>query len=100
MNYRAMIQNRRSVHGFREKEVPREAIGQLRSYYEKTCPRLVPEIATDVYKRQAGSDRYGALQAPHMVCVLSDGNHDAGYLQAEKQRINKDNRKEPFSWLN
>lgn len=48
----------------------------------------------------AGSDRYGALQAPHMVCVLSDGNHDAGYLQAEKQRINKDNRTEPFSWLN
>lgn len=32
MNYRAMIQNRRSVHAFREKEVPREAIGQLRSY--------------------------------------------------------------------
>ena len=48
----------------------------------------------------AGSDRYGALQAPHMVCVLSDGNHDAGHLQAEKQRINKDNRTEPFSWLN
>lgn len=48
MNYRAMIQNRRSVHAFREKEVPREAIGQLRSYYEKTCPRLVPEIATEL----------------------------------------------------
>ena len=46
MNYSAMIQNRRSVHAFREKEVPSEAIGQLRSYYEKTCPRLVPEIAT------------------------------------------------------
>ena len=74
MNYSAMIQNRRSVHAFREKEVPSEAIGQLRSYYEKACPRLVPEIATelivldkdaqpalessagykqDVYKRQA-----------------------------------------------
>ena len=25
-----------------------------------------------------------------MVCVLPDGNHDAGYLQAEKQRIIKD----------
>ena len=35
MNYSAMIQNRRSVHAFREKEVPSEAIGQLRSYYEK-----------------------------------------------------------------
>lgn len=48
MNYSAMIQNRRSVHAFREKEVPSEAIGQLRSYYEKTCPRLVPEIATEL----------------------------------------------------
>ena len=48
----------------------------------------------------AGSDRYGTLQASHMVCVLPDGNHDAGYLQAEKQRITKDNRKEPYSWLN
>ena len=48
MNYSAMIQNRRSVRAFREKEVPSEAIGQLRSYYEKTCPRLVPEIATEL----------------------------------------------------
>lgn len=45
MNYSAMIQNRRSVHAFREKKVPSEAIGQLRSYYEKTCPRLVPELS-------------------------------------------------------
>ena len=48
MNYSAMIQNRKSVHAFREKEVPSEAIGQLRSYYEKACPRLVPEIATEL----------------------------------------------------
>ena len=33
----------------------------------------------------------------NMVCVLPDGNHDVGYLQAEKQKIIKDNRKEPFS---
>ena len=46
------------------------------------------------------SHRYGALQAPHMVCLLPDGNHDTGYLQAERQRIIRDNRKESFSWLN
>ena len=40
MNYSAMIQNRKSVRAFREKEVPSEAIGQLRSYYEKTAPVL------------------------------------------------------------
>ena len=42
MNYSAMIQNRRSVHAFREKEVPSEAIGQLRSYYEKDLPPSCP----------------------------------------------------------
>ena len=41
-----------------------------------------------------------AVKVLHMVCVLPDGNHDARYLQAEKQRIIKDNRKEPYSWLN
>ena len=34
----------------------------------------------------AGSDRYGSLQASHMVCILSDGNHDAKYLQIKKQK--------------
>ena len=47
MNYSAMIQNRKSVRAFRGKEVPNEALAQLRTYYEKTCPRLVPEIATE-----------------------------------------------------
>lgn len=65
MNYSAMIQNRRSVHAFREKEVPSEAIGQLRSYYEKTCPRLVPEIATEliVLDKNAHSRHWRAQRA-------------------------------------
>jgi hypothetical protein len=37
-----------------------------------------------------------AVKMLHMVCVLHDGNHDARYLQAEKQRIIRYNRKEPF----
>ena len=48
MNYSAMIQNRKSVRAFRGKEVPNEALAQLRTYYEKACPRLVPEIATEL----------------------------------------------------
>ena len=64
MNYSAMIQNRRSVHAFREKEVPSEAIGQLRSYYEKTCPRLVPEIATELIVLDRKSTR---LNSSHNV---------------------------------
>ena len=38
----------------------------------------------------------GAVKVLHMVCVLPDGNHDARYLQAEKQIIIRNNRKEPF----
>ena len=34
MNYSAMIQNRKSVRAFRGKEVPNEALAQLRTYYE------------------------------------------------------------------
>lgn len=62
MNYSAMIQNRRSVHAFREKEVPSEAIGQLRSYYEKTCPRLVPEIATELIVLDKDARRHWRVQ--------------------------------------
>ena len=37
---------------------------------------------------------------PQVEVTAIGTNHDAGHLQAEKQRINKDNRTEPFSWLN
>ena len=40
MNYSAMIQNRKSVRAFRGKEVPNEALAQLRTYYEKPAPAL------------------------------------------------------------
>ena len=79
MNYSAMIQNRRSVHAFREKEVPSEAIGQLRSYYEKTCPRLVPEIATELIvldkdaqpalESSAGYKQF-LIGAPHYLLLI------------------------------
>ena len=69
MNYSAMIQNRRSVHAFREKEVPSEAIGQLRSYYEKTCPRLVPEIATELIVLD--KDAQPALRAQRAISNFS-----------------------------
>ena len=77
MNYSAMIQNRRSVHAFREKEVPSEAIGQLRSYYEKTCPRLVPEIATELivldkkrtYRSWRNAWRFGIHYRAYLLAV-------------------------------
>ena len=87
MNYSAMIQNRRSVHAFREKEVPSEAIGQLRSYYEKTCPRLVPEIATELIvldkdaqpalESSAGYKQF-LIGAPHYLLLMSAPHSYAG----------------------
>lgn len=96
MNYRAMIQNRRSVHAFREKEVPSEAIGQLRSYYEKTCPRLVPEIATELIvldkdaqpalESSAGYNQF-LIGAPHYLLLMSAPHSyaaiNAGYMMED-----------------
>ena len=96
MNYSAMIQNRRSVHAFREKEVPSEAIGQLRSYYEKTCPRLVPEIATELIvldkdaqpalESSAGYKQF-LIGAPHYLLLMSAPHSyaaiNAGYMMED-----------------
>ena len=96
MNYSAMIQNRRSVHAFREKEVSSEAIGQLRSYYEKTCPRLVPEIATELIvldkdaqpalESSAGYNQF-LIGAPHYLLLMSAPHShaaiNAGYMMED-----------------
>lgn len=91
-----VIQNRRSVHAFREKEVPSEAIGQLRSYYEKTCPRLVPEIATELIvldkdaqpalESSAGYKQF-LIGAPHYLLLMSAPHSyaaiNAGYMMED-----------------
>lgn len=96
MNYSAIIQYRRSVHAFREKEVPSEAIGQLRSYYEKTCPRLVPEIATELIvldkdaqpalESSAGYNQF-LIGAPHYLLLMSAPHSyaaiNAGYMMED-----------------
>lgn len=96
MNYSAMIQNRRSVHAFREKEVSSEAIDQLRSYYEKTCPRLVPEIATELIvldkdaqpalESSAGYNQF-LIGAPHYLLLMSAPHSyaaiNAGYMMED-----------------
>ena len=60
--------------------VPREAIGQLRSHYEKTCPRLVPEISTELIvldkdaqpalESSAGYNQF-LIGAPHYLLLMS-----------------------------
>ena len=87
MNYSAMIQNRKSVRAFRGKEVPNEALAQLRTYYEKTCPRLVPEIATELIvldkdaqpalESSAGYQQF-LIGAPHYLLLMSARHIHAG----------------------
>lgn len=48
MNYSAMIQNRKSVRSFRSKEVSSESISEIRTYFDKECMRLFPEIETQL----------------------------------------------------
>ena len=99
MNYSAMIQNRKSVRAFRGKEVPNEALAQLRTYYEKTCPRLVPEIATELIvldkdaqpalESSAGYQQF-LIGAPHYLMLLSaphiHAEENAGYRQRQDQK--------------
>mgnify|MGYP000609680625 CR=1 FL=1 len=87
MNYSAMIQNRKSVRAFRGKEVPNEVLAQLRTYYEKTCPRLVPEIATELIvldkdaqpalESSAGYQQF-LIGAPHYLLLMSARHIHAG----------------------
>ena len=87
MNYSAMIQNRKSVRAFRGKEVPNEALAQLRTYYEKACPRLVPEIDTELIvldkdaqpalESSAGYQQF-LIGAPHYLLLMSARHIHAG----------------------
>ena len=48
MNYSALIQNRKSVREFMDREVPFSDIDRIRSYYLNQVRRLIPEIKTEL----------------------------------------------------
>ena len=68
-------------------QVPNEALAQLRTYYEKTCPRLVPEIATELIvldkdaqpalESSAGYQQF-LIGAPHYLLLMSARHIHAG----------------------
>ena len=49
MNYAALIENRKSVREFTDREVPFSDIETIRNYYVNSVHRLVPEIKTQLY---------------------------------------------------
>ena len=90
MNYAALIQNRKSVREFRDKVVPLSLLAQIKTYYQRSVRRLIPEIGTEMY--MFGTDAREALEgaagynsflvgAPQYLVLLSD-QHPHGYLNA------------------
>jgi hypothetical protein len=90
MDYRTLIQNRKSVRSFTDRQVPASALEQIKTYYQRSVRRLISEIGTEMYI--FGTDAREALEgaagynsflvgAPQYLVLLSD-QHPHGYLNA------------------
>ena len=96
MDYRALIQNRKSVREFTEKPVFFGDLDRVRAYYNQSVRRLMPEIRTEL--RIFGTDARAALEgaagyhqflvgAPQYMVLLSDRHPymhlNAGYIMED-----------------
>ena len=96
MNYRALIENRKSVRMFTDQKVSVEALKKLEEYYVNSAKRLVPGIHTELLffddsskealEGAAGYNKF-LVGAPQYLVLLSD-KHDlkemnAGYLMQD-----------------
>ena len=96
MNYNALIENRKSVRAFRDTAVSDKAIAEIKSYYEKDCKRLDPELQTVLLVMDSRAQRSleGAagyeeflVGAPHYLILLSEKKphavENAGYMMED-----------------
>ena len=60
MDYRALIQNRKSVREFSDKPVFFGSLDKIRDYYNNSVRRLLPEIKTELLI--FGTDARAALE--------------------------------------
>lgn len=90
MNYRALIQNRKSVRAFTHRTVSLANQKAIRTYFRSGVKRLIPEIRTQLYLFDAQAQRAleGAagyenflIGAPHYMVILSE-KHEQAYLNA------------------
>lgn len=90
MNYKALIQNRKSVREFTDKQVSWGQLEELKEYYANSARNLLPEIETQLYV--FGTDARAALEgaagyssflvgAPQYLVLLS-GKHPLAYRNA------------------
>ena len=95
MNYRALIQNRKSVRAFTDKLIPHSYVDEIRSYYG-AVERLVPELKTELHlyaddvkaalEGAAGYNQF-LVGAPHYLVLLSEKHPlaelNAGYIMQD-----------------
>lgn len=96
MNYSALIQNRKSVREFTDKQVFFGDLDYIRKYYLNSVRRLIPELKTELYF--FGSDIQEALEgaagynqflvgAPQYLVLMSEkhelANLNAGYIMED-----------------
>lgn len=96
MNYSTMIQNRKSVRAFTDKQVPFSVAQEIKTYYETSVKRLIPELKTELYL--FSDDVKAALEgavgynqflvgAPQYLVLLSEKNPlaglNAGYIMED-----------------
>ena len=90
MKYSALIQNRKSVREFTDKQVTFGQLEEIKEYYVNSVRRLVPEIGTQLYF--FGTDARAALEgaagyskfmvgAPQYLVLMSE-KHALAYLNA------------------
>lgn len=90
MNYRALIENRKSVRAFTDKKVSAAVLAELETYYNRSVKRLVPEIKTELLffddssksalEGAAGYHRF-LVGAPQYLVLLS-GKAELAHLNA------------------
>ena len=96
MNYRALIQNRKSVREFTDKQVSFTQLEALKQYYTEKVRRLVPNLKTELYF--FGTDTRAALEgaagynqflvgAPQYLVLMSEAAPlaylNAGYIMED-----------------
>ena len=87
MHYRALIQNRKSVRAFSDKEVPYRLLEEISAYYFTSVRRLIPELETKLYffgtnTREAleGAAGYNSflVGSPQYLVLMSEPDAHAG----------------------
>lgn len=96
MNYRALIENRKSVRAFTDKKVPAALLKEIEAYYLHSANRLIPEIKTELLffddsskAALEGAAGYNSflVGAPQYLVLLSQKQEgstlNAGYLMED-----------------